>query len=57
MGYIGPRNVLWFVGVPLTVALIQQGRPLRALLWTFPLLLGGWVGMALLSMTVGIPLD
>ena len=57
VGYIGPRNALWFVGVPMAVALIQQERPSRALLWTFPLLLGGWLSMGILSITVGIPLD
>jgi hypothetical protein len=56
-GYLGPRNALWFVGLPLAVALVQQSRLQRAILWTFPLLLGGWVWMAVLSMTVGIPLD
>jgi hypothetical protein len=38
-------------------ALIQQPRPTRVLLWTVPLLLGGWVCMGILSMAVGIPLD
>ena len=57
IGYLGPLNVLWFVGVPLTVALIQHGCTLRAVLWTFPLLLGGLVCTGVLSITVGIPLD
>ena len=57
VGYLGAKNAIWFVGVPMAVALIQQPRPTRALLWTFPLLLGGWVCMGILSMTVGIPLD
>jgi hypothetical protein len=57
VGYIGSANGIWFVGIPMLIALMEHKRLTSALLWTFPLLLGGWIWMGVLSMTVGIPLD
>jgi len=56
-GYLGPTNAIWFVGIPMLVSLMEHKRLATALLWFVPLLLGGWMWMGLLSMTVGIPLD
>ena len=57
VGYRGPANALWFIGIPMAVAVMQKPSIQSALLWTIPLLLGGWLSMGILSMTIGIPLD
>ena len=57
IGYLGPANAIWLVGIPMLIALMERGRLTSALLWTVPLLLGGWVWMGVLSIAVGIPLD
>jgi hypothetical protein len=57
VGYRGTWNAAWLVGIPMMVAFIQTPRLPHAFLWIFPLLVGGWLCMGVLSMTVGIPLD
>ena len=56
-GYIGPGNLLWFFGVPAAIAFMIRPSLLQGLVWTLPLLIGGWVCMAIISVSVGIPLD
>lgn len=56
VGYRGPANLIWMAGIPVLIALTHAPR-LAALLISFPLFIGGWVAMAVIGMTVGIPLD
>jgi hypothetical protein len=56
VGYMGPRNLVWYLGIPVLVALIEYPRPAGALLGV-PLAITGSLCVALISLTVGIPLD
>lgn len=56
IGYLGPANMLWMIGVPAVIAILTWPR-LTGLLMALPVGIGGWLMLAVISMTVGIPLD
>jgi hypothetical protein len=56
VSYLGPRNLLWMLGVPAAIALMCWPRPIGALM-TLPLAIGGWIALAILSIGLGIQLD
>jgi heme/copper-type cytochrome/quinol oxidase subunit 2 len=52
----GPHNLVWLLGIPVLVA--WMGKPnLRGLAFGFPLALTGFACLAIISLTLDIPLD
>ena len=56
IGYVGPANGLWLMGIPAAVAVMNSPNK-WAVFWIIPLFIGGWITTAIIGMTVGIPLD
>jgi hypothetical protein len=56
IGYVGPANLLWVIGVPAVIAIITWPRPI-GIPMALPVGIGGWIALIAICMTVGIPLD
>ena len=56
VGYLGPLNLLWMLGVPAAIAVMISPRPL-GIFMAIPLTIGGWVALAAISIGLGIPVD
>ena len=56
IGYLGPRNTIWLLGIPVLVALLEYPRPVGVLVG-IPLAITGAVCTGVISFFVGISLD